>query len=396
MLRTFRQSIRAGELVWFAPFLGVALLAFSLLRPVPRFPAAAQSRVAVDARGTQMPIEEPFRGVVLTARASGVDDYLKNTRAPETVMMAGGREARRFFAGSLISKVYPDVLQQDRYWDLVNGDWAQGTRANIESLLTYHAGAYLGAGGNNFGMVPFLQSVGLPAFHVYWGTSNWDEQVFSRVRVETALIGQPEAGQRRIARYTQALGDIASELDPDTLLYRPRVLMMTCLLTNRRYFNVMYMRDGGQLYFSRTGIDNASKGLDPQYPDPERLLLMDPDLIFLWGVDAGTYETPREFLRDPRWQGMRAVREKRVYHLPGSAGPGGLVMQPIYERWMAEIANPDRMRPRVRQLLRDRFIAEFNYHLSDEQIDAILNVDENRGMAGAERFERDHQAHEGP
>jgi hypothetical protein len=50
------------------------------------------------------------------------------------------------------------------------------------------------------------------------------------------------------------------------------------------------------------------------------------------------------------------------------------------------------MKPRVRQLLRERFITEFNYHLSDDQIDEILNVDENRGLPEANRFEHRPQA----
>jgi hypothetical protein len=36
-------------------------------------------------------------------------------------------------------------------------------------------------------------------------------------------------------------------------------------------------------------------------------------------------------------------------------------------------------------------MSEFGYRLSDEQIDTMLNVDENSGSAGAERFTRDYQ-----
>lgn len=49
------------------------------------------------------------------------------------------------------------------------------------------------------------------------------------------------------------------------------------------------------------------------------------------------------------------------------------------------------MKPRVRQLLRDRFLSEFDYRLSDDQIDDILNVEENRGLPGMDRFERNYQ-----
>jgi hypothetical protein len=70
---------------------------------------------------------------------------------------------------------------------------------------------------------------------------------------------------------------------------------------------------------------------------------------------------------------------------------GGLTFKPIETRWMAEVAHPDRLQPKVRQILRDRMMNEFGYRFSEDQIDQQLHVTENADSVGIERFTRDAQ-----
>jgi hypothetical protein len=90
---------------------------------------------------------------------------------------------------------------------------------------------------------------------------------------------------------------------------------------------------------------------------------------------------------------LKAVRERRVYWRPSIPEwwAGGLTFKPILMRWMAELAHPDRLQPRVRQILRDRMVSEFGYRFSDDQIDQQLHVAENADSVGTERFTRDAQ-----
>ena len=398
MLRNQHKALPVLEWIRFAPFLCVGLTALGLLRRPPRFPVPARGRVVVDGEGVPVQIQSPFRGIVLTWGAWGVGGYLQNTRGPRTVLNAGGPQARKWFGEhDLMSKVFPQVLSDDHYWDPANGDWAQRAKSELEGLMRYDAGAYLGNGGN-LGMVPLLRQAGLPGVSLTWThkdpNKNWDDACYSAARVETALIGQPQLGEALIARYKQAFADIQAELRPETLPHQPRVLMMGSSWKDRGYFYLKSVKNSYQIYFPPAGILNASSGLTGDRQDGERILAMDPDMIFLTGSrhSAWPTENPQAFLNDPRWQGLKAVRERRVYRVPGGGGLGGLILQPVYDRWMAELAHPGRMKPRVRQLLRDRFITEFNYHLSDDQIDEILNVDENRGLPEANRFEHRPQA----
>jgi hypothetical protein len=59
---------------------------------------------------------------------------------------------------------------------------------------------------------------------------------------------------------------------------------------------------------------------------------------------------------------------------------------------MAELTHPDRLRPKLREVMRERLMSEFGYRLSDEQIDLFLRFDSNSNSAGYARFKRDDLA----
>ena len=274
------------ELVWLAPFLCMGLMVLSLLRPLPHFPLPSHGRTVVDAEGTPIQIERPFRGTVLTWGAWGVGGYLESTHAPETVSMAGGPWARWAFARDVLSWIYPDVLKEDRVWDTAKGDQSRRAKAEIETLFAYNPGAYLGNGGN-FGMVPVLRRVGLPALYLSDPDPNkkrnWDDVMFATARVETALTEHPERGEALIARYRQAYVDLDQELHTSTLTSRPRVLIMGSSTRDKRWMYIKSIKNSYQMYLPPAGVLNASKGYTGEQQDGERILAMDPDMVFLVG-----------------------------------------------------------------------------------------------------------------
>ena len=381
------------HLTWCVPFLCIALIALGLLRPKPTAQPPLRGHAVIDAEGVEAYIQEPFRGIALTWGAWSADGYLMNTKSPDTIMNAGGPVARhRFDMYEWTSKIYPQVLRDDKYWNVRYGDEIQRAKGDLEALYAFNPGVFLGNGGD-FGMVPFLRRTGLPVLSLCWyrPEDNWDDCSYSAARIETSLIGHPEDGEALIARYKQAFADIKEELKPETIGKQPRMLLMMSSKNDWSFFYLTTVGSSFQIYLPRAAVENASIGNTGERIDAERLLAMDPDIIILYGSHNApdSIESPQEFLRDPRWRGLKAVRERRVYRMAGGGGLSGLVLQPIDVRWLAEVAHPDRLQPRVRQIMRDRFLTEFNYQLSEEQIDKYLNVEENRGMRGAERFERD-------
>lgn len=380
-LALFRES------KWLLAFASIALCAAALLRPPPRFPAPEHYRIVKDAAGVEVPIETPFRGSVLTWCGFGAGGYLGHTHSPGTLMSAGTAVDRERFTTEIWSRIYRQTSASDELW---TGKFRRRFAA-IEAMLAYDAGAYLGACGE-FGVVPSLQSIGLPALSLMWHEKNWDESLFVSARVETALIDEPERGEALIAAYKRAYAALEMELQSATLPQRPRILIMGSHHDDRGHLYVKNEKNSYQIYLPPAGVVNAANRSVAQGPDAERILLMDPDMIFL----MGNAQTPQEFANDPRWRGLKAVTNRRVYRMPGDPFGGGalagLHFQPLWVRWMAEIAHSDRLQPRLREQLREHFVTDFGYRLTDEQIDQFLHIDENANSVGYARFTREHSA----
>ncbi len=380
-------AISLQESKWVVPFAAIALASLSLLRPPPHFPPPARYRIIKDAGGVEVPIEIPFRGTVLTWCGFGAGGYLGHTHSPQTLVSAGTQNDRERFAEGIWSWIYPESLQQDSLWQ------SQFRRRfpELETVLAFDAGAYIGGCGAT-GVIASMRAVGLPALSLNVGKGkNWDEELFAMARVETALVGEPERGEALIAAYKRAYADLDAELQTKTLTEHPRILIMNSRTDDWRRLYVKNARNDYRIYLPPAGVANAA-GPVPQNPDAERILVMDPDMIFL----MGNGQSPREFAADPRWHGLKAVIDNRLYRMPGDpfrggGGLAGLHFQPLWVRWMAEIAHPDRLHPRLREALRQRFESEFGYRLNDEQIDQFLHIDENIGAVGYPRFTKDFQ-----
>jgi len=366
---------------WLAPFACIGLIVLSLLRPTPNFPPPTQSRIVVDADGTSVPISLPFRGT-FDPRLSG---YLEHTRAPETLLKVGDDQDRARFSKGFMSLIFPDVVKKNSLWDV--GFSGHGRYAEVETLFTYDAGAYIAVGDT-----ALLRRVGLPALALSWHENNWDDVCFSEARIETRLIGQPERGEALIARYKKAYADLDQELQTATLTSHLRILIMGTSSHNWRHYYVKGGHNSYQIYLPPAGLVNASEGWMGEQQDAERILAMDPDFIFEMGRGEGL----RDFENDPRWRGLKAVQDKRIYIMPGldneSGRLAGLIFQPLWVRWMAELTHPDRLRPKLREVMRERLMSEFGYRLSDEQIDLFLRFDSNSNSAGYARFKRDDLA----
>jgi hypothetical protein len=371
------------ELFWAAPFLSIAVIALGLLRPLPRVPPPAQSRTVMSSDGVPVRIALPFRGVAIAPPLS-VDGYLEDTRTPQLLEYAGDSSRRKDFARSLLSQVYPEVLNNDRLWRSNVFRNTASPFIELESLLTHDPGVYLGCGGPE----ALMRSIGLPVVSP-WGScggpqkpmfcpgfpvpaspvraawSYYSEGVFFiSLRVHSNLTDQTELAQVRMASYCRAIADLENELQPRTLDYRPRILMAG-----------QYRGD-----FARAGVVDVETERKIPGDDAERTLIMDPDMIFFFPG------SPKDFMRDPRWLGLKAVRNRRVYRWAQT----NLTFRPAAIRWLAEIAHPDRVQPEVRQLMRDRMMSEFGYRLSDQQMDEMLHVAENSSSVGTERFTRDY------
>jgi ABC-type Fe3+-hydroxamate transport system substrate-binding protein len=371
------KAMHVRGFFWLAPFLFLGLVALAPSR-APPVPAPARSHFVTDAEGVEVAVPLPFRAVA----GYGGSDFLETTRAPETLLKAGGPRDRARFASGLMSRIYPRALKDDNLWNCP---------FDLETLLAYDNGAtYF-----SWGPADALRRIGLPTLARGWNSANRDEQVFSAVRVEAAAMGQPERGEAFINTYMEAYADLHDALQPETLADLPRVLTMGSSV--RDWSNIWAGREKDSRFDDqRVGVKNATEGLEDsgRQQDTERILAMNPDLILLYG------ESVQDFLHDPRWQGLKAVKGIRVYQALRTLRRSletlyGLDYRPLWARWEAEIAHPDRLQPKVRRLVRDHYVQAYGYHLCDDEIDDLLRVDESKDSAGYARFMKNTLANKG-
>ena len=70
----------------------------------------------------------------------------------------------------------------------------------------------------------------------------------------------------------------------------------------------------------------------------------------------------------------------------GGGGLMGLHFQPLSVRWMAAPAHPDRLQPKLREVMRAHYETEFGYRLSDDEMERMLHIDVNKDSEGYARF----------
>ncbi len=358
----FLRGVR--HLTWAVPFAFLGLTTLTMLRPVPTFPVSTSGRVVEDGQREKVAIPQPFRTIAGT-------DYLETTHAPETLFKVGGPEDRVTFGSGIMGRLYPRLLKDDNLWTLP---------ADLETILAQDDGSITYFAHSS----PVeLRRLGLPVLNLFSPTQS---SMYSATRVENAAIGHPERGEAILRNYERAYADVVRELQPGKLTDRPRVLPMGCSM--RDWSNIwVFGHETTHVDDDRAGVTNASMGFEDtgRQQETERILAMDPDIIFLGG------ESVDDFLIDRRWRGLKAVKAKRVYSGPGNLRGGfaiswGVDFGPLIFRWAAELAHPDLLQPKVRALFRSHFVEAYGYRLSDGELDNMLRIEENKQTAGYRRF----------
>ncbi|MDR1084502.1 MAG: hypothetical protein LBP22_06480 [Deltaproteobacteria bacterium] len=312
-------------------------------------------------------VPQPFRGVV-----SGpylYFDFLQKTHAPEMLAKIGGPKNRpRYGGGELILWFYPMLVRDETVWDFP---------ADLESVLAHDRG-----------YVHFYQfDRDLKRFGLYVVTchqrtmiTDLDDSIFSQTLCLNDLIDKPEQGLDFVADYRLIIAALQEELQLETPTRGPRVLT---LVSPHDDWTRLW---GGHELDVRLGFRDAAGGFKAlgRGSEAERILAMDPDLIILYVGDAP------HFMQDPRWQGLKAVREKKVY---GSIGrlhhySFDLDTVPLWLRWLAELAYPDRLEPKLRTIIRDHYVKKYGYRFKEDELDWLLHIEENRISVNYGRFER--------
>jgi ABC-type Fe3+-hydroxamate transport system substrate-binding protein len=112
----------------------------------------------------------------------------------------------------------------------------------------------------------------------------------------------------------------------------------------------------------------------------EAIHVYDPDLIFITPYTLfQTQITVNDIYTDERFMGLKAVRERKVYHMPkGWARMEGPEEEHLFIIWLNQILRPElRFNINLRNEIKDTFFDIYGYTMNDNQIDEWLRMDEN-------------------
>lgn len=307
--------------------------------------------------------------------------------APSTFIAIDGSERRivgmnehsaRAMREGIMGKLFPGFTRIQTNMTL-GGDPSNFT-PNVEAILNLRPDAVFQWASTSADAITVLDRVGVPVLGLRVGTH---ENFVDFVRLIGRVAGKEERAEALLKRQDavrQRLAAAFADLPP---AQQPRVL----------YFNraVNMLRVSGRGTFQNFNIQLAG-GQNAAGDAPtvstvtiEQVLTWNPQVILLGNFDTAM---PSDLYKDPRWQSVDAVKNRRVYRMP----LGGYRWDPPSQEsalawlWLAGLLQPERSRDDLRAEMRDWFGFLYDHQLTDDEIDGILFVKENAASAGYDRY----------
>jgi iron complex transport system substrate-binding protein len=163
---------------------------------------------------------------------------------------------------------------------------------------------------------------------------------------------------------------------------RPRVLI---LVSNNNGFILGGARHSLTEPIELAGAENPIKDQIYTHYSLEDVALFDPDVILI-----STYFnslSPESLLMRPEWKIISAVRNGRVYRVPNLPLFTAPVFDPLLIQWLVDVLHPEIPASNLREMFHRTYRETYHYELSEVEIDSLLDVPENKGTLGYERFE---------
>jgi iron complex transport system substrate-binding protein len=215
-----------------------------------------------------------------------------------------------------------------------------------------------------------------------YGDSRWAAEW---LRLTGAALGKAERGDRLAVWFEKHVAKITALGEAVPAKSRPRVLHLTRAREALVAAGKGTSMDGD---IRRTGGINLAGEL-PGFSQisVEQILAWNPDIILLNNFEPGL--TPAFVYADPRFVGIKAVREKRVYLFPRGGFRWDPPSQetPLAMEWLYGIFHPQQPATGLRARIAAAYLDLYGYRVTEAEIDQILRLPENgRSVHYAERF----------
>lgn len=306
--------------------------------------------------------------------------------APSTFMTIDGTDAKivgindyaaRAMREGLFGKLFPGFTRIQT--DITTGGDASNFAPNVEAILSLRPDAiFQWATGND--VISVLDRTGIPVLGMRVGSF---ENYVDYVKLMGKVAGKEQRAAELLQKQDEARKFLAAKFADLQSPQLPSVLYFN------RAMNMLRVSGKGtaqDLAIRLAGGQNAM-GDTPSISTVtiEQILTWNPQVILLGNFDPAM---PSDLYNDPRWQGVDAVRNHRVYRVP----LGGYRWDPPSHEsalgwlWLAGLLHPESMQENLRSSVRDWFGFLYNYSPTDEEIDNILFVKENAGSVGYESY----------
>ncbi|MDH7794589.1 MULTISPECIES: ABC transporter substrate-binding protein [unclassified Beijerinckia] len=326
-----------------------------------------------DQRGQSLSFDKPAaRAIFLPMPAAST--YMAINRSEHGIagMNASSAVAMR---DGILGKLFPGYAKI-----ATNITLGAGTAANVESILALRPDAvFQWAAAGDDALAP-LERTGLKVLGMRYGSQ---EDMAGYIAMMGQVAGKPERAQELVARQETQRRQIEAALAGVASQERPRVLYLarasdTFRVAGKKSYNDFTIRLAG-------GENIAADTPSSTTVTIEQILTWNPQVVLLGNFDT---VMPADLYADPRWQGVEAVRSRKVYRMP----LGGYRWDPPSQEsaltwiWLADLLHPQRAGIDLRVSMRGWFDFLYGYALSDDEIDTILFAPENRRSAGYDRL----------
>lgn len=195
---------------------------------------------------------------------------------------------------------------------------------------------------------------------------NWEnpDSVKKTMTLLGSILGKEKNGQKYNLYYDQTLKNVSKKLN--NIREKPKALYL-------RYTNlsVPMVTTATWLIESAGGI-NVAKGIqDHAQIDVERLLVWNPDYLFVWNT-----KEVEEIYKDQRLSSLSAIKNKKVFAVPMGAHVWTHYTpeMPLAVVWAAKKFYPEKFKEvELEKIISDFYIQFYGTKLTKEQLWRIMN-----------------------
>lgn len=160
---------------------------------------------------------------------------------------------------------------------------------------------------------------------------------------------------------------------------------------------ILYLRDGqltaatgnsvNDIMINMAGGENVTKDIQTgnwAKVTMEQIMVWNPDIVILSNFDkVQPDDIYNNKISGQNWSNIEAVKNKRVYKAPIGIyrWDAPCAETPLMIKWIAKTVAPEVFKEYdIRKDIKDFYSKFFNYELSQEQLDTILNTKVNKGL----------------